>query len=173
MVVDSSADTELELGTGGMATKLDAARIAISAGENVVIANGRRDNVLAEILAGEDIGTLILAKGRTVASRKRWIGWTANARGKLILDEGACRAIESNGKSLLSVGVTSVDGTFRKGDVVVLTSADGREIARGLTNYSSEETRIIAGVSTEQIEALLGHCPYDEVIHRDNLVLVG
>ena len=162
----------MRLSTGGMASKLQAARIATTAGENVIIADGRRENVLQDIVSGAKVGTLILAKGRTVGSRKRWIGWSAQPCGRLTLDEGAVRAILSNGSSLLAVGVTSVEGNFGKGDVVGLCDPDGREIARGLINYTDQETRVVAGHSTRQMAELLGHCPYEEVVHRDNLVLL-
>jgi glutamate 5-kinase len=152
-----------------MASKLEAARLATAAGESVVIANGRRSNVLVEILAGEPIGTLIVAKGPAVTSRKRWIGLTASPCGKMTLDEGAQRAVEHQGRSLLAIGIRRVEGVFQKGDVVSLVGADGREFARGLTNYGSEELRRIAGHSAEQIFEILGHRPYDEVVHRDNL----
>ena len=156
-----------------MKSKLGAARIATSAGENVVIANGRRDNVLVDVLAGVDVGTLILAEGRAFDSRKRWIGWSASAAGRLALDAGACAAIQSDGRSLLAVGVAEVVGEFDKGDVVALCDPQGQEIARGLINYSAQEMRTIAGQPTDRIAELLGHCPYDEVVHRDNLVVAG
>jgi glutamate 5-kinase len=162
-----------QLSKGGMASKLEAARLATSAGESVVIANGRRPNVLVEILAGETVGTLILAQGPAVASRKRWIGLTAQPCGRLTLDAGAQQAVEHNGRSLLAVGVRRVEGIFQKGDVVALCREDGQEFARGLINYGSEELRRIAGQATERIVHILGHCPYDEVIHRDNLAILG
>ncbi len=171
-VHDGETSSGVQLSLGGMASKLQAVRIATSAGENVVIANGRRENVLQEILSGADVGTLILAEGRTVASRKRWIGWSAEPSGLLTLDAGACKAIQTGGSSLLAVGVTSVGGDFCKGDVVALGDADGNEIARGLINYSAAEMHTIAGHSTGRIAGLLGHLPYDEVVHRDNLVLL-
>jgi glutamate 5-kinase len=171
-IADSGDPKGVQLSTGGMASKLQAARIATSAGENVVIANGREPDVLAKILAGEDIGTLILAEGRAIDSRRRWIGWSAHAHGKLRLDDGARSAIESNGSSLLAVGVTGVEGSFSKGDVVALCDAAGEEFARGLINYDSKEMQTIAGESTEQIAQLLGHCPYQEVVHRNNLVVL-
>jgi len=163
----------IQLSTGGMASKLQAAQIATSVGENVVIANGHRENVLDEILAGADVGTLFLAEGPAVGARKRWIGWSANPSGKLVLDTGACTAIESKGRSLLAVGVLRVEGDFAKGDVVALCDPTGREFARGLINYPAAEIRTIAGHGKEQIAELLGHRPYDEVIHRDNLVVLG
>jgi glutamate 5-kinase len=165
-------DSRVQLSTGGMASKLKAAQIAIAAGENVVIANGRRHHVLSDILAGADVGTLILASGRSIDSRKRWIGWSAQPCGRLMLDEGAQHAIRSNGSSLLAVGLTAVEGDFDKGDVVGICGPDGNEIARGLINYTAQETRVIAGHTTQRMSELLGHCPYQEVIHRDNLVLL-
>ncbi len=165
-------DRRMQLSLGGMASKLQAANIATVAGENVIIANGLRDHVLQDIVAGKDMGTLILAKGRSIDSRKRWIGWSAQPCGQLTLDAGALRAILADGSSLLAVGVTAVEGSFCKGDVVGLCGPDGGEIARGLINYTDQETRAIAGHSTRRIAELLGHCPYDEVIHRDNLVLL-
>jgi len=168
LVHDSQAGEQLS--TGGMTSKLKAARIATSAGENVVIANGRLDHVLDKILSGDEVGTLILAEGKAIDSRKRWIGWSANPSGQLTLDAGACAAIRKNGRSLLAVGVSAVAGDFCKGDVVALCDDVGKEVARGLINYSGEEMRAIAGQPTERIAELLGHCPYDEIIHRDNLV---
>jgi glutamate 5-kinase len=161
------------LSRGGMASKLEAARLAVSAGENVVIADGRRANVLVDILAGEPIGTFIIAQGPAVASRKRWIGLTAQPCGRLLLDSGAQQAILRQGRSLLAIGVKLVDGNFQKGDVVSLCGEDSLEIARGLTNYGSEELRRIAGHATAQIVEILGHRPYDEVIHRDNLAILS
>jgi glutamate 5-kinase len=161
------------LSKGGMASKLEAARLATSAGECVVVANGRRPNVLVEILAGETVGTLILAQGPAVGSRKRWIGLTAMPCGRLVLDEGAVQAVVRQGRSLLAVGVRRIEGNFQKGDVVSLGGEDGHEWARGLSNYGSEELRRIAGHSTERIVQILGHRPYDEVVHRDNLAILG
>jgi glutamate 5-kinase len=162
-----------QLSRGGMASKLEAARLAVSAGESVIIANGRRPNVLRDIVAGETVGTLFVAQGPAVASRKRWIGLTAQPYGRLFLDAGAQQAIEQQGRSLLAIGARRVEGNFQKGDVVSLCRDNGQEFARGLTNYGSEELRRIAGRGTEEIVGILGHCPYDEVVHRDNLVILG
>ena len=161
-----------QLSRGGMASKLEAARQATTAGENVIIANGGQENVLLDILAGKQVGTLFLAEGKTVASRKRWIGLTARSQGKLFLDAGACRAIQGNGSSLLAIGVLRSEGKFQKGDVVSLCDESGVEFARGLTNYRAEELSRIVGESTDRIAEILGQCPYDEVVHRDNLSLV-
>jgi glutamate 5-kinase len=164
-------DKATGLSKGGMASKLAAARIATAAGENVVIASGRQPGVLQRILAGESVGTLILPQGQTVGARKRWIGFAAQPRGALLLDAGAERAIAGQGRSLLAIGVIGVEGAFAKGDVVSLRGPDGSEFARGLSNYSSSEIRRLQGLKTHQIAGSLGHCPYDEVIHRDNLTL--
>jgi glutamate 5-kinase len=164
---------QIQLSRGGMASKLAAARLAVSAGESVVIANGRRPNVLVEILAGESVGTLFVAQGPSVASRKRWIGLTAHPCGRLYLDPGAYQAVEQQGRSLLAVGVQRVEGLFQKGDVVAICREDGQEFARGLSNYGSEEMRRIAGHPTDRILEILGHRPYDEVVHRDNLAILS
>lgn len=169
---DGNRAGTIQLSTGGMKSKLQAARIATAAGENVVIANGRCDDVLDRIVAGEEVGTLILAEGKSIDSRRRWIAWSASANGKLTLDAGAVTAIQSNGRSLLAVGVSAVFGSFTKGDVVSLCDTAGTEIARGLINYSVEQMREIAGQPTERIAEILGHCPYKEVVHRNNLVVL-
>jgi glutamate 5-kinase len=159
------------LSKGGMASKLEAARLATTGGENVIIASGRTPDILPRIVAGESVGTLFLAQGQTVTARKRWIGLTVKPRGRLMLDAGARTAIERKGRSLLAAGVVDVEGTFNKGDVVALRGPDGAEFARGLTNYSAEDVARIKGLKTGQIADLLGYCPYDELIHRDNMVV--
>jgi glutamate 5-kinase len=131
---------------GGMARKLDAARIATTAGENVIIANGRTPGNLARIVAGETVGTLFLAQGQTIPSFKRWIGFTAQPRGTLVVDTGAREAVERKGKSLLAIGVVEARGNFRKGDIVSLQDAAGSEFARGLTNYAIDDLQKIKGL---------------------------
>jgi glutamate 5-kinase len=158
---------------GGMASKLEAARLATTGGENVIIASGSSPDVLERIIAGETVGTLFLAQGQSVKARKRWIGLTVKPRGRLLLDAGACNAIENKGRSLLAAGVVDVEGNFIKGDVVALRGPDGTEFARGLTNYSADDVRRIKGLKTHQIVKTLGQCPYDEVIHRDNMVVTS
>ncbi len=158
-------------GKGGMASKLEAARLCTSAGENLIIASGRNPEVLARIVAGEIVGTLFLAQGQSLAARKRWIGFTVKPRGLLHLDAGAQEAIQRKGRSLLAAGIVAVDGRFAKGDIVALRGPDGMEIARGLTNYGHEELARIKGLRTGQIADVLGECPYEEVIHRDNMVV--
>lgn len=159
------------LGKGGMASKLEAARLVTTGGGSVIIANGGYPDVLTRIITGEPVGTLFLAQGQTVAARKRWIGLTIQPRGSLVLDAGAQRAVQHQGRSLLAIGVVSVEGRFRKGDVVRLRDAEGREFARGLTNYNADDLQRIKGLHTPQIADALGYRPYDEVIHRDNMVV--
>jgi glutamate 5-kinase len=160
------------LSRGGMASKLEAAQIAIDAGESVILANGRRENVLVDLLAGEPIGTLLPGNGGQVSPRKRWIGWAAQPLGCVSLDEGAVRAIEEKGKSLLPVGITGVTGKFDKGDVVSLCDPTGEEFARGLTNYTATDLERIAGQPTDGVSEILGRVPYVEAVHRNHLALV-
>lgn len=161
------------LSKGGMASKLAAARIATMAGENVIIANGRTPGTLRRILAGETVGTLVVAHGLSIPSWKRWIGFTAQPRGHLVLDHGARQAIEKQGRSLLAIGVLDAAGNFNKGDVVSLRDASGIEFARGLSNYGCAEVLKIKGLKTEAIAAALGHCPYQVVVHRDNIAVTA
>jgi glutamate 5-kinase len=160
------------LGTGGMRSKLEAARSVTRAGGSVIIASGKAPEPLTRILAGEPVGTLFLARGSTQGARKRWIGLTARPRGHFVVDAGARRALEAGTKSLLAIGIVEVVGEFDKGDVVGIRDADGLEFARGLTNYATAEARRIQGLRTEQARQALGQALYDEVVHRDNLVLI-
>lgn len=162
-------DVKSSRGTGGMFTKLEAVRMATAVGECVIIANGRDPHVLDKILAGEEVGTLFTARGGLVPAWKRWIGFTVTPRGKLHLDEGAVRAVEHNGRSLLAIGVQRVEGQFEKGELVSLIDPHGTEFARGLTNYSFNDMSKIAQLRSEQIEKIRGGTTYQEVIHRDNL----
>lgn len=171
-VTGLAAATKSDLGTGGMASKLKAARLATAAGEAVIMANGSIDGILDRVFAGEPVGTLFLPHGADVSSRKRWFGFTARPKGVLRLDPGARQAV-LDGKSLLPIGVTAVEGEFGKGDVVSLCDADGVEVARGLSNYASATAVRVQGLHTERIAAVLGGVPYPELVHRDNLVVVG
>lgn len=166
-------DSENSLSRGGMRSKLEAARMATKAGENVIIASGHEPNVLSRLLAGERIGTAFIAEGKIVSPLKRWIGFSAQPCGTLILDDGACTALIRDGRSLLPIGVVEVRGRFDKGDVVQLSDGAGGEVARGLTNYSSVEVAKIKRLKTDQIAKALGHCPYNEVIHRDNMAVTA
>jgi glutamate 5-kinase len=166
-------DRATGLSKGGMASKLEAARIVTMAGENVIIAGGRYPGILRQVLAGEEVGTLFLAQGKSVSPWKRWIGFSARPRGRLLLDAGAVLAVAEQGRSLLAVGIVASEGEFGKGDAVALCDERGREIARGLTNYAAADVRRIQGLASSRIAQVLGHRPYEEVVHRDNLALVG
>ncbi len=164
-------DKATGLTKGGMASKLNAARIVTTAGENVIIAGGRQPGVLARIIAGEAVGTLFIAQGKTVTPWKRWIGYSAQPRGRLIIDAGARRAIAEQGRSLLAAGIVAAEGDFKKGDVVSLCDESTTEVARGLTNYPAAEVQQIKGLKSNRIAEVLGHLPYEEVIHRDNMLV--
>lgn len=159
-------------GTGGMKTKLDAARIANAAGVPVVIANGHRVDIIHGVLEGTAPFTHFVPAEEALSHRKRWIAFGRARHGTLRLDDGATRAILDHGKSLLPAGVSEVEGDFDAGDAVTLRDPEGRDIARGLVNYNSDELRRIAGHHSRDIEAILGHRDFDEAIHRDNLVLL-
>jgi len=161
------------LGTGGMRSKLKAARLATSAGGAVVMANGSRDGILESLFAGANVGTLFLPQTGVVPAWKRWIGLTARSKGILRIDPGAKVALIQHGKSLLPVGVHSVIGEFGKGDVVSICDDAGAEFARGLSNYSSADASRIAGLNSEQMTELLGKVPYPELVHRDNLTVMA
>ncbi len=158
---------------GGMVTKLQAAQKAAAAGVPMVIASGLASRVLDGILAGDAVGTYFAPKADRLAARKRWIAFAVPPQGRLTVDGGALEALTLRGKSLLPSGVVSVDGEFASGQVVaVVGAADGREFARGLVNFDAAELRKIRGAKTRDIEARLGYKSFDEVIHRDNLVIL-
>ena len=161
-----------KFGTGGMATKLQAADMVIRAGEAAVIANARTPKILTRLLAGEQLGTVFVPAQRKMSSKRRWIGLTASPVGKVIVDSGAAGALLKRGKSLLPSGVTGVEGTFAKGDMVAIVDDRGAEIARGLTNYSAGQIEAIKGLKTNQIARAIGDKPYNEVIHRNNMAIV-
>lgn len=160
------------LSKGGMASKLNAAKMMTTSGEHCLIASGRQEDILSQIMAGETVGTLFLPSGKAVSPFKRWIGHSAAPRGRLSLDAGARKAVVEQGRSLLAIGVVSAEGKFDKGDVVALYDPDGTLIGRGLTNYGADELQRIKGLKSAKIAQILGHCPYEEVIHRDNLAVV-
>ncbi|WPL12746.1 Glutamate 5-kinase [Thiorhodovibrio litoralis] len=160
------------LGRGGMLTKVRAARLAARSGCATVIAPGRRAGVLEEIHRGADIGTLLMPVQGPQAARKQWLAGHLQPLGRLVLDDGAVRALREKGRSLLAVGVKAVEGQFSRGDPVACVDADGREIARGLVNYDALETRRLRGQPSANFAAILGFVDDEELIHRDNLVLV-
>jgi glutamate 5-kinase len=170
-VMDMAGRSRSALGSGGMGSKLRAARLATTAGESVILANGGRPGVLDAVMAGEPVGTLFLPHGSTMPAWKRWLGFTAQPRGRLLVDGGARQAVQEQNRSLLPIGVLRVAGSFGKGDVVALCDAEGNEFARGLTNYSAADAKRICGLRSAQIAEALGTVPYEEVVHRDNLVV--
>ncbi len=156
---------------GGMAAKLDAAIMAARCGIPVVIAHGHEPDVALRILGGEEVGTIFVA-GPRMAAWDAYLRSTAEPRGEVIVDDGAARAIlDPDGASLLPVGVREVKGEFERGEMVTIHELSGREIARGLVNYSADELRLIAGHRTREIEGLLGRRGDDEAVHRDNLAV--
>ena len=160
------------LGTGGMLTKLDAARIATQAGIPVVIAHGRTPGTIDAVLRGEEVGTFFPPRHDRLARKKHWIAYTLKKRGDLVLDDGAVDALVRKGKSLLPSGILEVRGTFQSGQLVSCIDRAGREWARGLVNYSSGEIEKIRGKKTSQIEKILGYMVHEEVIHRDSLAVL-
>jgi len=160
------------LGRGGMTTKLRAARLAARSGAATIIGPGSGERVLLRIAEGEEIGTLLTSKREPDAARKRWLAGHLQVQGKLTLDAGAVKVLRNSGRSLLAVGVKSVDGSFVRGEVVSCVDEQGREVARGLANYNAQETRRIMGQPSSAILEILGYVDEEELIHRDNLVLV-
>jgi len=160
------------IGSGGMITKVRAAERAARSGAHTVIASGREPDVLLRLMTGEAIGSQLLAATPTMAARKQWMADHLQVRGRVVVDDGAARALKRDGKSLLPIGVTDVIGEFGRGEVVACIDSAGREIARGLVNYSSAETRRILRAPSAEIEQRLGYIEEPELIHRDNLVLL-
>jgi glutamate 5-kinase len=159
-------------GRGGMRSKLDAARAAMKSGVYMVIVRGSLRNALGRVLAGEEVGTLFVPEAGQLRSRKRWIGFAFSPKGQVMVDDGARQALLRRGSSLLPVGVREVLGEFRQGDAVSVV-AGGEEIARGLVNYSADEVRAMKGCHSSEIAARIGYRNFDEVIHRDNLVVLA
>ncbi|HOD82899.1 MAG: Glutamate 5-kinase [Planctomycetes bacterium ADurb.Bin126] len=161
-----------KLGSGGMGSKISAAALVVRAGEVAVIAKAREHDVLIRLLDGQRLGTVFVPAHRKMSSRRRWIGQASRPAGKVMVDEGAAKAIAQGGKSLLPSGVVAIHGSFPKGATVSILNLAGRQIARGLTNYSSQQLDRIKGLRTSQIAKVLGDKPYDEVVHRNNMTLV-
>lgn len=159
-------------GRGGMLTKLRAAETAAKSGTPTIIASGMEPDVLTRIVSGAEVGTLLTPEFGQVVARKQWLAGQSRVSGVLTLDMGAVRVIREGGKSLLAVGVKAVDGSFRRGEIVLCQDTEGNEVARGLVNYSADETRTIMGHASNKIESLLGYIDDEELIHRDNLILV-
>ncbi|MCG6975058.1 MAG: glutamate 5-kinase [Acidiferrobacterales bacterium] len=170
--LDIMAGDSGALGRGGMRTKLEAARKAARSGAATVIVSGRESEVLNRVLAGEPLGTHLAPSQGRLNARKQWLASHLKPRGRLVLDSGAVSVLKGQGKSLLPVGVTAVEGRFSRGELVSCVDADGREIARGLVNYGASDTTRIIGQSSEKIESILGYVDEPELIHRDNMALV-
>lgn len=160
------------LGRGGMRSKLLAAEKAARSGASTVIAPGREANVIVRVLDGETVGTHLQAAQERLAARKQWLAGQLRAMGKLRLDAGAVKVIRDGGKSLLPVGVKAIEGAFTRGEIVSCLDPEGREVARGLVNYSSEEAGRIIGKASDKIESILGYIDEPELIHRDNMVVL-
>jgi glutamate 5-kinase len=161
------------LGTGGMLSKIKAARKVASAGIPMIIAGGKNPDILGRLFSGEEHGTFFIPKKEKLKSRKCWIAYTLKSKGMISIDDGAAAAIMNRGKSLLPSGIVDVDGDFGVGAPVEFRKCDGEILGIGLVNYSSADIRKIMGRKSSQIKACLGHKPFDDVIHRDNLVITA
>lgn len=160
------------LGRGGMATKVRAARLAARSGAHTIVASGRLDDVLLKVSSGQDVGTWFQPDAQTLDARKQWLAGHLRAKGELVLDAGAVRALTEQNRSLLSVGVRQVSGVFNRGEVVVCRDESGHVVAHGLVNYDVDEVIKILGKPSERFEEVLGYLGEEELIHRDNLVLM-
>lgn len=169
---EAAGATGGNLGRGGMQTKLRASRLAARSGAYTVIADGRQPAALGRLQQGERLGTLMIPDHELLAARKQWLAGHLQMRGRLVLDDGAVKALTEGHKSLLPVGVTELEGTFRRGEMVVCVDRQGQEVARGLSNYSAFEAQKIIGHPSDDIEQILGYTGEPDLVHRDNLVLV-
>jgi len=167
-----AGDARTAIGTGGMRSKIITAKKVGAYGVPMAIVNGKKNGVLQELFDGREVGTLFLPKAEKQDSRKHWIAYTVKPAGVVAMDDGAVEALKNRGKSLLPGGIISVEGTFKVGDCVTCVDGSGTAFARGLVKYSSADLDRIKGLKTSQIEAVLGHKDYDEVIHRDDLVIL-
>lgn len=160
-------------GTGGMATKIQAAKAAVSSGIDLVICSGTEKNAISRILQGENIGTLFISKENHLQFRKRWLAFGAQIKGSIQVDAGCAHAVKKQGGcSILPIGITAVAGSFEAGNTISVLDGEGHELARGLSHYSSEELQLLKGCRSTEIEERIGHKAYDEVIHRDDLVIL-
>lgn len=162
-----------ELGRGGMITKVRAAQRAACSGTSTIIASGKEENVLLRLQTGEQLGTLLTADEEPLLARKQWLAGQLKAKGRITLDDGAVRVLTREGRSLLPVGTTAVEGQFSRGELVICLNPQGEEVARGLVNYNAEECRRLLGKSSSDIEKILGYVDEVELIHRDNLVVTA
>ncbi|GAF86223.1 unnamed protein product, partial [marine sediment metagenome] len=167
-----AVDTAGELGTGGMATKIEAARLATASGVTVIIADGREPDIIPRLAAGEAIGTRFLPATSKLESRKRWMLSGLSTKGSLVVDSGAAVALKKQKRSLLAAGIEQIEGNFQRGDIVDIHDPEGGQIGCGITNYSSDDIDVLKGAHSRQIAALLGHDYGSEVVHRNNLVVL-
>jgi len=172
-VLKLAKSAKSSLGSGGMASKLQSVGMVTEAGEAVVIANGREHDVLLRLLDGERIGTFFAPAASKLSARHRWIRSAVRPAGQVVLDAGAAEAIRRNGKSLLARGIAEVTGKFARGAIIRIVGPDGQAIAHGMSNYGSDELARIKGLKSSEIAEVLGSKPFDEAVHRDNLVLLA
>jgi glutamate 5-kinase len=171
-IEDMVRDRKTGISKGGMASKLATAKFVTTSGQCVIIAWGREPEILVRLAKGEMVGTLFLPQSKTLTPKKRWIGFSAQPAGQLQVDDGAAKAMCAEGRSLLAIGIKAVEGELGKGDIVSIVNPHSVEIARGLINYNSKQVAQIRGCRSDRIEQILGQCPYEEVIHRDNLAIM-
>jgi len=167
-----AVDTASETGVGGMITKIEAAKLATACGISVVIADGRKKDIVLKLASGEALGTRFSPLGSKLESRKRWMLSGLSIKGKLVVDSGAAQALGKQNRSLLAAGIKGFEGKFERGDIVDICDADGSHLGCGITNYSSADIDIIKGVHSQKIASLLGYDYGSEVVHRDNLVSI-
>ena len=160
-------------GSGGMLTKIKAARKASGSGATTIIASGKEENILRRLRDGEVLGTTLSPGSGRIVARKQWLAGQLRGNGKLVLDNGAVSVLRESGRSLLPVGVTALEGSFTRGEIVICVDQAGNEIARGLVNYNADEARKIIGISSDKIETVLGYCGESELIHRDNIAITA
>ncbi len=172
-IVDSAGGAGSNVGTGGMATKIQAAKAANSSGINMVICSGFVKGNIAAVLEGEEIGTLFVSKENKLHLRKKWLAFGARVQGSIVVDAGCEAALSKDGAcSILPAGVLAVDGTYEIGNTISIVNAQGHELARGITNFSASDIELIKGKQTTAIESILGEKHYNEIVHRDNLVVL-
>jgi len=167
-----ASDTASRQGTGGMTIKIEAAKLATASGVNVVIADGREPDILVRISQEEDIGTFFPAPVNKMESKKRWMLSGLASKGKVTVDKGAVSALKEHNKSLLPAGIMKAEGKFQRGDIVDILDEKGKHIGCGISNYSSSDLAIIGGKHSDKIPSLLGYDYGDEVIHRNNMVIM-
>jgi len=167
-----ASDTAGNLGTGGMSTKIEAAKLATSSGVTVIIADGREPDIIIRLAAGEEVGTRCLPLSNRLESRKRWMLSGLSTKGKLVVDAGAALALKKENRSLLAAGIMQIEGKFERGDIVNIDDSQGNRLGSGITNYSSDDIVVIKGGHSKEIATLLGYDYGSEVVHRNNLVVL-